>query len=106
MHQISLQEQHKAFMLVHGRLRKQQRKQEKYASKNRKDITYQTGDPVYWKKHKREGKINTYFAPFYRVIEQNKIQKLSSFKSNENIHKREDGSYYVVSANKASSVTL
>ena len=36
----------------------------------------------------------------------NKIQKLSSFKSNENIHKREDGSYYVVSANKSSSVTL
>ena len=36
----------------------------------------------------------------------NKIQKLSSFKSNENIHKREDGSYYEVSANKASSVTL
>ena len=28
------------------------------------------------------------------------------FKSNENIHKKEDGSYYVVSANKASSVTL
>ena len=35
-----------------------------------------------------------------------KIQKFSSFKSNENIHKREGGSYYVVSANKASSVTL
>ena len=32
--------------------------------------------------------------------------KLSSFKSNENIHKKEDGSYYAVSANKASSVTL
>ena len=27
------------------------------------------------------------------------------FKSNENIHKKEGGSYYVVSANKASSVT-
>ena len=26
---------------------------------------------------------------------------MSSFKSNENIHKIEDGSYYVVSANKA-----
>ena len=39
-------------------------------------------------------------------VMENKIQKLSSFKSNENIHKREDGSYYVVSANKASSVTL
>ena len=31
---------------------------------------------------------------------------MSSFKSNENIHKKEDVPYYVVSANKASSVTL
>ena len=34
---------------------------------------------------------------------------MSSFKvvkSNENIHKKDDVSYYVVSANKASSVTL
>ena len=28
---------------------------------------------------------------------------MSSFKSNENIHEKEDGSYYVFSANKASS---
>ena len=44
--------------------------------------------------------------PLLKTFAVNKIQKLSSFKSNENIHKREDGSYYVVSANKASSVTL
>ena len=36
----------------------------------------------------------------------NKNKKMTSFKSNENIHKNEDGSYYVVLANKASSVTL
>ena len=35
-----------------------------------------------------------------------KIKIKNEFKSNENIHKKEDGSYYVVSANKASSVTL
>ena len=35
-----------------------------------------------------------------------KAFKMSSFKNNENIHKKEEGSYYVVSANKASSVTL
>ena len=29
------------------------------------------------------------------AVKANKIKKLSSFKSNENIHKREDGSYYV-----------
>ena len=32
--------------------------------------------------------------------------EMRSFKSNENIHKKEGGSYYIVSANKASSVTL
>ena len=32
--------------------------------------------------------------------------EMRSFKSNENIHKKEGGSNYVVSANKASSVTL
>ena len=31
---------------------------------------------------------------------------MRSFKSNKNIHKKEGESYYVVSANKASSVTL
>ena len=31
---------------------------------------------------------------------------MSSLKSIEKIHKKENGSYYVVSANKASSVTL
>ena len=30
---------------------------------------------------------------------------MSSFKSNENIHEKEDGSYYVVSANKVKSRT-
>ena len=31
---------------------------------------------------------------------------MRSFKSNENIHKKEGGPYYVVSANKASSLKL
>ena len=37
---------------------------------------------------------------------ENLKSEMRSFKSNENIHKKEGGSYYVVSANKASSVTL
>ena len=31
---------------------------------------------------------------------------MSSFKSNENIHKKEDGSYYAAPANKAPPATL
>ena len=44
------------------------------------------------------GKIET--------VNKKKKSELRSFKSNANIHKKEGGSYYVVSANKASSVTL
>ena len=40
------------------------------------------------------------------IVKSESKSNMSSFKSNENIHKKEDGSYYVVSANKASSVTL
>ena len=40
------------------------------------------------------------------AVKANKNKKRSSFKSNENIHKKKHGSYYVVSAHKASSLTL
>ena len=36
------------------------------------------------------------------AVKANNKKIMSSFKSNENIHKKEDGSYYVVSASKAS----
>ena len=52
-----------------------------------------------------------YGETFYgRHTAQHQLQwrqiKMSSFKSNENIHKKEEGSYYIVSTKKASSVTL
>ena len=40
------------------------------------------------------------------AVKSNIKSEMRSFKSNENIHKKEGGSYYVVSANKASSVIL
>ena len=42
----------------------------------------------------------------YDLLKNNIKSEMRSFKSNENIHEKEGGSYYVVSANKASSVTL
>ena len=47
-----------------------------------------------------------YYPSKTRVFPVNIKSEMRSFKSNENIHKKEGGSYYVVSANKASSVTL
>ena len=40
------------------------------------------------------------------AVKSNIKSEMRSFKSNENIHKKEGGSFFVVSANKASSVTL
>ena len=48
-------------------------------------------------------KLNNHSA---MAVGKKKKSEVRSFKSNENIHKKEDGSYYVVSANKASSVSL
>ena len=39
------------------------------------------------------------------AVKSNIKSEMRSVKSNENIHKKEGGSYYVVSVNKASSVT-
>ena len=54
-----------------------------------------------------------YEETFYgRHMAQHQLQwiqiksEMRSFKSNANIHKKECGSYYVVSTNKTSSVTL
>ena len=44
--------------------------------------------------------------PKTHIVQHNIKSEMRSFKSNENIHKKESGSYYVVSANKAASVTL
>ena len=40
------------------------------------------------------------------AVKSNIKSEMRSFKSNENIHKKKGGSYYEVSANKASSVIL
>ena len=40
------------------------------------------------------------------AVKSNIKSEKKSFNNNENIHKKEGESYYVVSANKASSVTL
>ena len=50
---------------------------------------------------------NFWNRPCKKVVFLDHIKsEMRSFKSNENIHMKEGGSYYVVSANKASSVTL
>ncbi|KAK6173844.1 hypothetical protein SNE40_017230 [Patella caerulea] len=67
-HQIALENQHKAFLLVHKNLKKAKRRQAHYADKNSKAIAFEVGDPVYIKNHLRKSKLQSKWKPFYRII--------------------------------------
>lgn len=69
LHQIALQEQHKAFSLVRSHMKKAKARQAKYHDKNATDLTFEIGDPVYYKNHQRKGKLDTKWKPFYRIID-------------------------------------
>ena len=64
-------------------------------------VTYQSGNAA------TQIDFILYRRSFRKQVSNINIKsEMRSFKSNVNIHKKEGGSYYVVSANKASSVTL
>ena len=68
-HKIALENQHFAFLTVHKRLRRKQEKNKRLADKNRQDINFEVGDPVYLKNHQRKGKLDRKWTPYYRIIE-------------------------------------
>ena len=57
-------------MLVRRYLKQAKKSQAKYANKNRVDLDFQTGDPVYLKNHTKKNKLDSNWKPFYRIIEQ------------------------------------
>lgn len=69
-HKISLQQQHKSFLLVHQNLKRARRKKAKYANKNAKLIKFEVGDPVYYKNFTRKSKLESKWKPYFRILEQ------------------------------------
>ncbi len=69
LHQIILQEQHKAFQMVRRNLKKAKKRQAKYADRNSKEIDFQINDPVYYKNNRKTGKLDIKWKPYYRIIE-------------------------------------
>ena len=68
-HQIALQEQHKAFVIVRNNLRKAKKRQARYADRWTKAIEFQVGDSVFYKNNQRKGKLNLKRKPCYIIIE-------------------------------------
>jgi hypothetical protein len=70
LHQIALQEQHKAFLLVHKNLKESKKKQKRLADRNSKDEHFKVDDPVYLRNHRRNNKLECKWTPFYRITKQ------------------------------------
>ena len=68
-HQIALQEQHKAFVIVRNNLRKAKKRQARYADRWTKAIEFQVRDSVFYKNNQRKGKLNLKRKPCYIIIE-------------------------------------
>ena len=68
-HKIALQQQHMSFAVLQNTLKKEKKRQRKYANKNRKLMELKVGDPVYLKRLQRRSTLENKWAPFYRVVE-------------------------------------
>ena len=69
-HKIALEQQHKAFILVHKNREKARAKRNQYANKNAKDVLLNVNDPVYYRNHTRKNKLDPKWKPYYRILEQ------------------------------------
>lgn len=69
-HKTALEQQHKAFTMVHRLLRRSKRRQAIYAKRREVDVDLNVGNPVYYKNNQRQIKLQAKWKPFYRIIEQ------------------------------------
>lgn len=88
-HKIALEQQHKAFTLVHKYLTRSKKRQAKYANRHTKNVEYNVGDPVYYKNFS-QGKLLNRWYPYYRIIKKtspvNFVIKNQLDGSTENVH--------------------
>ena len=69
-HKIALEQQHKAFLLVHQNRRKAMKKRNQNINSKAKDVTLKIGDPVYYRNHARKSKLDPKWQPYYPILEQ------------------------------------
>jgi len=68
-HKIALEQQHKAFLLVHQNRSRAKKRRNEYANKNAKEVDFHVGQAVYYKNNKRKNKLDIKWKPYHRIIE-------------------------------------
>ena len=69
-HRIILEQLHKIFTQVRRRIRRAQKRRNDRINRNREEVSFKIGDPVYYKIHLRDGKLDQRWGPYYRIVEQ------------------------------------
>lgn len=71
LHQIALENQHKAFTIAQRIMKQSKRRQARYADmKHGKTEELKVGDPVFYINNQRQSKLQNKWQPFYRIIKQ------------------------------------
>ena len=70
LHKVILENQHKMFTRVHGRIKSAQAKRRQVINEKRQPVTFEVGDAVYVRNHQRKSKFDQKWKPYYRVTKQ------------------------------------
>lgn len=65
-----LEQQHKIFIQARRRKKRAQKRRNERVNAERKVVELKAGDPVYYKIHQREGKLDQRWEPYYWIVEQ------------------------------------
>lgn len=69
-HRIMIEKQHSIFVKARNGILRTKKKRNERVSKNRSEMKFEVGDPVFHKEPVRQGNLDQRQRPYYRIIEQ------------------------------------
>ena len=69
-YRLVIEQQHKIFVQTQRRIKRAQKRRNSIVNKSHQEVKFDVGDPVYYRKHFRHGKLDSWWKPYYRIVEQ------------------------------------
>ena len=69
-YRLVIEQQHKIFVQAQRRIKRAQKRRNSIVNKSRREVKLDVGDPVYHRKHFRQGKLDSRWKPYHRIVEQ------------------------------------
>ena len=72
-HRLIIEQQHKTFVRARDRISRAQKKRNYAINKDRRKVEIDVGDPVYYRAHNRQGKLDQKWRLYYRMVEKTSL---------------------------------